>query len=109
MELNLLPTRRTKKEEQNTHREQYLEKEGIEQVLARVKHPQTNGKMERWFGCYKQHRGRFDKLEDFVDWYNDKRPHMSLKFNKAETPSEAFIRKIRQEIWFGYAVKLFNW
>jgi len=78
-------------------------------VLARVKHPQTNGKMERWFGCYKQHRDRFDKLEDFVNWYNDKRPHMSLKFNKAETPFKAFIRKIRQEIWFGFAVRLFNW
>jgi len=50
-----------------------------------------------------QSRYRFDKLEKFVAWYNDKKPHMSLSFNKAETPSEAFVRKMRTEVWFGFA------
>lgn len=92
------------KKGRSEHRfEQYLKEKDIEQLFARVKHPQTNGKMERWFVTYKQHRTRFDKLEKFVAWYNDKKPHMSLNFNKAETPSEAFVRKMRTEVWFGFA------
>jgi len=83
--------------------ETYLKEKGIEHIFARVKHPQTNGKMERWFVTYKQHRDRFDKLEKFVAWYNNEKPHISLNFNKAETPSEAFIRKVRTEVWFGFA------
>ena len=42
--------------------ETYLKEKGIEHIFAMVKHPQTNGKMERWFVTYKQHRDRFDKL-----------------------------------------------
>jgi len=71
-------------------------------IHSKVKHPQTNGKIERWFSTYQKHRYRFDNLEDFVDWYNNKKPHMSLRFNKAETPSEAFIRKMKTEIWLGF-------
>jgi len=82
--------------------EQYLKKIDIELIHSKVKHPQTNGKIERWFSTYQKHRYRFDNLEDFVDWYNNKKPHMSLRFNKAETPSEAFIRKMKTEIWLGF-------
>ena len=59
--------------------------------------------MERWFVTYKQHRDRFENVGGFIEWYNNMRLHMSLKFNKAETPSEAFIRKMRTEVWFGLA------
>lgn len=31
---------------------QHLGRYGIKPILARVKHPQTNGKLERWFGKY---------------------------------------------------------
>jgi len=86
--------------------EEYLKEKGIEHILSKVNHPQTNGKMERWFLTYKQHRDRFDNLDEFVYWYNYKKPHMSLNFNKAETPSEAFLRKMRTEVWFGFAK---NW
>jgi len=37
----------------------HLEKYGIRPILARVKHPQTNGKLERFFGEYKKHTIRF--------------------------------------------------
>jgi hypothetical protein len=36
------------------------------------------------------------------------KPHMSLNFNKAETPSEAFIRKLRTELWLGYVKAWFD-
>ncbi|MDD1752492.1 MAG: hypothetical protein LUQ38_05315 [Methanotrichaceae archaeon] len=31
----------------------HLEKHGIKPILARVKHPQTNGKLEKWFDAYR--------------------------------------------------------
>ena len=37
----------------------HLERCGIKPILARVKHPQTNGKLERFFGEYKLHRSTF--------------------------------------------------
>mgnify|MGYP001379910416 FL=1 len=80
--------------------ELYLKSKGIEPVHARVKHPQSNGKAEKFVDTYKKNRNKFETLYAFITWYNDKRPHMSLNFNKAETPSEAFIRKMRPEVWF---------
>ncbi|MFH1126504.1 MAG: DDE-type integrase/transposase/recombinase [archaeon] len=92
------------KNDEAEHRfEQYLASKGIEPVHARVKHPQSNGKAEKFVDTYKKNRDKFDTLDAFVSWYNNKRPHMSLNFNKAETPSEAFIRKMRSEVWFGFA------
>jgi transposase InsO family protein len=32
----------------------HLEKHGIKPILARIKHPQTNGKLEKWFDMYKK-------------------------------------------------------
>jgi hypothetical protein len=29
-------------------------------------------------------------------WYNDVRPHRSLKFEELETPSQAFVRKLKK-------------
>ncbi|MFH1586747.1 MAG: DDE-type integrase/transposase/recombinase [Candidatus Diapherotrites archaeon] len=68
---------------------------GIEHIKARVKHPQTNGKIERWFGTLKQMLKHFKDLDYTVWFYNNERPHMSLE--KADgtlvTPIEAFRAK----------------
>jgi putative transposase len=71
----------------------HLEKHGIKPILARVKHPQTNGKLERFFGEYKRHRHAFSSFDEFINWYND-RPHGSLNFQSLETPRIAFRRKM---------------
>ena len=57
----------------------HLERYGIKLILARIKHPQTNGKLERFFEEYKRHRSAFSSLGEFINWYND-RPHGSLNF-----------------------------
>ena len=74
----------------------YLKSKGIKQILCKVKHPQSNGKIERWFECYDKNRHAFDTKEKFMYWYNDLRPHRSLKFDKLETPSQAFVRKLKR-------------
>lgn len=71
--------------------EKYLEDNGIEQVLSRVKHPQSNGKIERFFGTLKQKLHMFSDIHDFMDWYNNIKPHMSLDLN---TPSDRYLRRI---------------
>jgi len=85
----------------------HLERYGIKPILARVNHPQTNGKLERWFGEYQKHRLAFSSFEESKEWYNN-RPHGSLEFEHLETPELAFRRKMRQEMYFAIGHRLFG-
>ncbi len=76
---------------------EYLDAKGIKQILCRIKHPQSNGKVEKWFQVYERHRDAFSTVEEFLHWYNAVRPHRSLRFDELETPSMAFERKKRAE------------
>ena len=83
---------------------EFLAENGIKHILAGVHHPQTNGKIERFFGTLEQKRHLFQNdLDRFMDWYNNVLPHMSLDFANAETPAEAFWRKLPEERIMGYA------
>lgn len=73
----------------------FLEKQGIKHILCRIKHPQSNGKSEKFNDLYKNHRHAFTTKEEFTKWYNEIRPHRSLKFEELETPEQAFWRKMR--------------
>ena len=72
-----------------------LESLGIKPIFAKPYHPQTKGKLERWFGTVKQMfliEARFhvknnpectladfnQMLEDWVSWYNTEKPHRNL-------------------------------
>jgi len=77
---------------------EFLEKHGIKQILCRIKHPQSNGKVEKWFDVYRLHRHAFKTKEEFLCWYNEVRPHRSLKFEELETPQQAFVRKMKAEV-----------
>lgn len=88
--------------------EQFLAEHGIKQILCRIKHPQSNGKVERWFGTYDKHRNQFKTFEEFIEWYNN-RPHGSLNLRRAETPEMAFWRKLPEEYFYSLAVQLWGW
>jgi putative transposase len=77
--------------------EAFLAERGIRHILARVNHPQTNGKLERFYGFYDQKRHQFSSLEEYVRWHNEIKPHLSLNFEELETPIQAFHRKLLQE------------
>ena len=90
---------------------------GIKQILARIKHPQTNGKLERLHGELQRKLNRFadvtgppgtaapfgsgpieaDPVARFMHHYNYERPHMSLDWDNLETPAQAFKRKMPLE------------
>ncbi|HUY90455.1 MAG TPA: IS481 family transposase [Pirellulales bacterium] len=74
-----------------------LEQQGIRQVISRPKHPQTLGKVERFWGTLWREclqRAVFLDLEDarrriglFIDHYNFQRPHQGLD---GLTPADRF-------------------
>lgn len=86
---------------------QHILKYGIKPILAGVKHPQTNGKLEKFFDSYQRFRNFFPTFDDFIDWYNN-RPHGSLNFDELETPEQAFWRKLPMEVFFGIGNRLFG-
>jgi putative transposase len=87
--------------------ELYCKENGIKQVLCRVKHPQTNGKLEKFFHIYDQRRWEFDSIEDFQHWYNYIRPHMSLDFDNLETPYQAFNDRL-QDVFVGNYMEMLH-
>ena len=82
----------------NSRFKAYLESRGIKQILCRIKHPQSNGKIEKWFETYDRNRHAFSSEQEFLTWYNEVRPHRALRFEELETPQLAFIRKLKQEV-----------
>lgn len=71
-----------------------VEKEyNIKHIFIRAHHPQSNGKIERWFGSYKnefkimQHP-RVHDMQTYVQFYNFERIHQSLGY---ETPAQIYL------------------
>jgi putative transposase len=87
-----------KKEGMGSTFKDFLDENGIKQILCRIKHPQSNGKVEKFFHLYKERRHMFESEVEFVQWYNEIRAHRSLNFEVLETPSQAFIRKMKAEV-----------
>lgn len=85
--------------------ERYCKENNIQLILCRYNHPQSNGKIERFYQTYQRHRHRFVSAEEFVEWYNTVRPHMSLDLDNMETPEKAFYRKA-QDIILGNFMRL---
>lgn len=65
----------------------FLEENGIKHIPTKIKHPQSNGKSEKFNDCYKAHRHAFKTKEEFINWYNNIKPHMSLD---ERTPEEVY-------------------
>ena len=76
----------------------FLAKQEIKPIFCRIKHPQSNGKVEKWFDTYERHRDAFINKEEFLEWYNEIRPHRSLNWTDLETPNQAFERKKKAEV-----------
>lgn len=61
---------------------EFCERNEINHILGRIHHPQTNGKIERWFGTYKQEfKEGEDTLNSFVKFYNEERLHQGIHYS----------------------------
>jgi len=87
--------------------ELFLAEQKINHIPSRRNHPQTNGKNERWFRTYEEHRGRFKKFEEFVDWYNNK-IHLGLNRKEGITPNEAIGFKLQSGAILGLFFRRFE-
>jgi len=69
--------------------EKELETLGIELWTSRRNHPQTNGKMEKWFDTLKKRIKKHPEEDSqvFVKWYNEVRIHHALGY---KTPEEVY-------------------
>ncbi len=73
--------------------EAFLANNEIKYIIGRVNHPQTNGRLERFHGLYEQKRLQFKSIDEYVQWHNEIKPHLSLNIEALETPIQAFHRK----------------
>lgn len=65
---------------------------GIQFVPSKRRHPQTNGKLERFFGILdKEFDERFKDLDDFIEWYNNERASEAVDYM---TPKEAYKKRL---------------
>ena len=85
--------------------EKFLDKKEIKHILSRIKHPQTNGKQERWFRTYEENRHKFKSFNEFTNWYNNK-IHLGLNRKEGVTPNEAVINKLPPESILGLFFRL---
>jgi len=86
------------KEPNDNKFQQFLKDNNIQHIKARIKHPQTNGKLERWWQTNKRLSKHFGSLQKGIKYYNERRPHMSLNtINALVTPMQAYQNKMRPE------------
>lgn len=87
--------------------ELFLQSIEIRHIPSRRNHPQTNGKLEKWFDTYERNRSKFDSFEEFIKWYNN-RIHLGLSRKEGITPYEVVLYKLRKESLIGLFWKRFG-
>ena len=80
----------------------FLVLHNIRHIPTRIKHPQTNGKIERFFGEVERRITKFGSIDKIVHWHNVIKPHMSLNFDE---PCNAFWYRLPPERILNYAQK----
>ena len=87
-----IPSKFDKKGEANSTFQEVLEELGILFVPSRARHPQTNGKLEKFHDVLeKEFDERFKDLDEFIKWYNDERPSEAVDY---QTPNEAYKKRL---------------
>jgi len=76
--------------------QQMLKQYGILHIKARVKHPQSYGKVERVGQTIQQLRKHFSNWDDTIHFYNFERPHSSLENSQLRTPYQTFLDIMRE-------------
>lgn len=86
------PNKRDKNGKAMHEFQEVLNELGIEFVPSRVRHPQTNGKNERFFGILdSEFDERFKDLDEFIRWYNHERLSEAVDYM---TPNEAYKKRL---------------
>lgn len=69
-----------------------LQNLGIRFIPSRVRHPQTNGKLEKFHHILDtEFDERFDTIDKFIEWYNNERLSEAVDYH---TPKEAYKNRL---------------
>jgi len=68
----------------------FCTKQGIEHILGSIGKPTTQGKVERFFQTFSAYYPRFNNIDQFREYYNNK-PHRSLNYR---TPAQVYFNPL---------------
>lgn len=71
---------------------EHMKSKKVDHIFASIKKPTTCGKLERFWGTHNKERWNFSSLQKFLNYYNFKRPHMSLDYL---TPYEVYVKDMQ--------------
>lgn len=87
-----MPNKLDKKGKANHKFQKALEELGILFIPSKRRHPQTNGKNERFFGILdSEFDERFKDIDHFIKWYNTERLSEAVNYI---TPNEAYKKRL---------------
>jgi len=76
----------------NSEFQEVLKELGVIFIPSRRRHPQTNGKIEKFHDILeKEFDDRFETIDQFIDWYNNERASEALDY---QTPRETYLKRI---------------
>jgi transposase InsO family protein len=83
-----IPNKYDKNGEANSSFQEALQELGITFIPSRVRHPQTNGKLEKFHHILDtEFDDRFATINEFIEWYNNERLSEALDY---KTPNQAY-------------------
>ncbi len=87
-----IPNKFNKKGEAMHEFQEALKELGIIFIPSKRRHPQTNGKLERFFGILdREFDERFKNLDEFIEWYNKERASEALDY---VAPNKAYKKRL---------------
>ncbi len=87
-----IPMRYDKKGKANHAFQETLTELGIKFIPSRKRHPQTNGKLEKFHHILDtEFDERFETIEEFIKWYNHERLSEAVDYM---TPNEAYKKRL---------------
>lgn len=87
-----IPSKFDKKGKANHAFQEVLKELGIIFIPSKRRHPQTNGKNERFFGILdSEFDERFKDIDEFIEWYNTGRLSEALDYM---TPNDAYRKRL---------------
>jgi hypothetical protein len=93
-----------------TEFEIYLLKNKIRFIVGKVRHPQSNGKIEKFFVIFESKIRYFSSIDEFMQLYNCIRPHGVFDISKLETLIKMFYARMpRREMLIDPSLLFRGW
>ena len=87
-----IPSKFDKNGKANSEFQEALQELGVLFIPSRGRHPQTNGKLEKFHDILdKEFDDRFETIDEFIEWYNNERASEALDY---ETPRETYLKRL---------------